>query len=196
MMLSSCGTKRAISDLAADDGFYLKFDSVANARQFEYSFKGFKQMKWDRHVPHFISELNGAFEISTPEVYKRPSLAGEEFPLFASYFYSLPDSTIRLVLYEWSKYLYRDEQETKVLWLLEKDKRKGYKSKYYQLKQEFQKLFGPPIGEDDELIIQQGSGEENIYMLQTTWEQETFGAELYLIFEEQQYSINLKYYWK
>ena len=74
------------------------------------------------------------YEMANPIIVKR-NVSGD-LPVYAEYFYSIPDSTIRYVSYDWEIEKYGNYFKKREIWKEESTQLEKYNSKYEKIKSE------------------------------------------------------------
>jgi hypothetical protein len=135
------------------------------------------------------------YEIAQPLIIKRVN--NEFLPVFAEYFFSVPDSTLRYVSYDWEKGKYGNYNDKPEMWKEESTKIDEYNEKYEKLKNELINNFGQPIEQDKKPEITKSKYSDSNYLSRNTvWEDDKIFAKLNLVFASNTYRIRLNYYWK
>tara|TARA_B100000949_G_C14052792_1_gene354302 strand:+ start:59 stop:670 length:612 start_codon:yes stop_codon:yes gene_type:complete len=135
------------------------------------------------------------YEMANPIIVKR-NVSGD-LPVYAEYFYSIPDSTIRYVSYDWEIEKYGNYFKKREIWKEESTQLEKYNSKYEKIKSELISKLGKPIVEDSEPKITQSKyGKDDYLSRNAVWETKEVYSSLNLIFASNTYRIRWYYYWK
>ncbi|WP_324024585.1 hypothetical protein QSV08_15345 [Maribacter sp. BPC-D8] len=135
------------------------------------------------------------FEMSNPLIVRREKT--HLLPIYAEYFYSKPDSTLRYVSYDWENNRYGNYNNDQIKWESEAVKLNAYKTEYGRIKKQLVKQFGQPTKQSEEPVKTiNDHGGPNFLFQNTTWETEEKLIKLNMIFGASTYRIRLNYYWK
>lgn len=118
-----------------------------------------------------------------------------KLPIYAEYFYTEPDSILRLASYDWEARRYGDLKEILEARKSEKEKLNIYLSEYERIRNELIGTFGKPAKADKKPKTLSDEGVS--YLNQNTlWETEELHADLNMIFSDGTQRIRLTLYWK
>lgn len=133
------------------------------------------------------------YKIANPIIVQRESL--EYLPIYAEYFFSQPDSVLRLASYDWEKDRYGNFFEKQKIWKQEGEKLKIYNKEYDRIQKILLDQLGIPNTIDKK--EKEVSSENGTYLTRNTlWETKEVHAELNMIFASTTYRIRLTLYWK
>jgi hypothetical protein len=142
-----------------------------------------------------IYPLVHKYKIARPVIISRDQTGF--LPLFAEYFYSLPDSIIRYISYDWERDKYGNFFKKQEIWKEESKKFKEYNLEYEKIKSTLIAQLGKPSTQDTEpQITKSTSGRGDYLSRNTVWETEEYYSKLNMIFESMTYRIRWYYYWK
>jgi hypothetical protein len=133
------------------------------------------------------------YQTVNPVIVERKAIGA--LPVYAEYFYTLKDSLLRLVSYDWEKGRYGDLKN-----ILESRKEQGgkleiYLGEYERIRGQLLKTFGKPDQADEKPNTVSDEGQK--YLNQNTlWETDEVNADLNLIFSAGTQRIRLTLYWK
>lgn len=135
------------------------------------------------------------YKMAKPLIVKREQRG--ILPIYAEYFYSVPDSILRYVSYDWERDKYGNFNNKKKIWEEESGKLDAYNQEYETIKTNLRNRFGKPVKEDIGLQkVKTDSKAGFYYTRECYWETPLYHAELVMIFEAMTYRINFTYYWK
>jgi hypothetical protein len=115
--------------------------------------------------------------------------------LYAEYYYSVADSILRVVSYDWERDRYRNIFDKKTVFEEESNKLNEYNKEYERLRDILTSKIGQPIRTDTKLTNKSGS-RGNYFTRESEWDNEIYHATLNMIFESMTYRIRLNLYWK
>lgn len=179
-----------------DAKIWTKQTNVQKAIDFEKSLtENIEFLNQNVALSKSIYPLIDKYQISKPIIIKR-ELKGE-LPVYAEYFFSLPDSTIRYIGYDWEIEKYGNYFNKLKIWKEESKKLNKYNSKYEQIKLFITNKLGKPIEEDIAPKKTKSNWDNEEYLTRNTvWENKEIYSSLNLIFASNTYRIRWNYYWK
>lgn len=195
--LSSCSKIKNIKGSPnLETIIWLKKSNIQKVIKFEASLsKGYEKLHKNVSLSKSIFPLIEDYKIALPLIIKREQTGF--LPIYAEYFYSIPDSTLRYISYDWEKEKYGNLFEKRDLWKEEATKLKEYNEEYKIIKSKLIKKLGNPTTQDTEPIkTKSRSGRGDYLSRNTIWENDNYYAKLNMIFESMTYRIRLSYYWK
>jgi len=134
------------------------------------------------------------YNIGKPLLIKRTA---EFLPIYINYFYSMNDSLVRFINYDWERGKYDNFRDKQKIWGEEKGKLEGYNLKYEALKLILKEALGDPNIQDQKPRISKSQfGNKDFYIRETNWETDEFVANLNLTFASKTYRIRYNIYWK
>jgi len=142
-----------------------------------------------------IYPLKDTFKIVNPIIVKREQSGF--LPLYVEYFYSVPDSILRYISYDWERAKFDNFFQKTKIWKEESNKLKEYNSEYERIKRHLLTQLGAPTNEDSapqKILSNENRGE--YFTRNTTWDASDYHAELKMIFGSMTYRIRMNYYWK
>ena len=152
-----------------------------------------KRHQWKGILFEFTAPLQKEYQFGAPLVFQRAQKG--PLPLHVEYFYSLPDSTLRFVIYDWERAKYSTEAEKEKAWKEEPFKKEVYQEKYESLKAKGEKQFGTPKTEDQDWQKMESVSERGDFLIRLTeWETRDYDIQLYMVFAYLHYSIQFRFY--
>jgi hypothetical protein len=137
--------------------------------------------------------LADKYQVTNPITAQRTPFA--YLPIYAEYFYTPGDSTLRLISYDWEKDRYGNFFDKQKMWKEENSKLDIYNGEYERIKKDLLTQLGTPTTTDTAPQDVNTDGQKYISR-KTIWENDVFHAELHLIFASTTYRIRLMLYWK
>jgi len=135
------------------------------------------------------------YELANPIIVLRPSK--NDLPIYTEYFFSLPDSTLRFVSYDWEIDRYGNYNDKQKIWKREANKLGQYNEKYEDIKTYLIDKLGQPTEQDFEPQRTKSQwGNSDYWSRKTTWENKEVISSLSLVFASNTYRIRWNYYWK
>lgn len=133
------------------------------------------------------------YPVANPVIVQREALF--YLPIYAEYYFSPSDSTLRLLSYDWEKDRYGNYFDKQKMWKEEAKKLETYNSEYERIKKMLSVQLGTPTETDSAVKTVTYEGGK-YFTRKTLWETENVHAELNMIFESITYRIRLTLYWK
>ena len=142
-----------------------------------------------------IYPLVDKYKIARPVIIQRMQTGF--LPLYTEYFYSVPDSIIRYISYDWERDKYGNFFKKQEMWKEESKKLKEYNSEYEKIISNLIKQLGEPTTHDTKpQKTESSSGRGDYLSRNTVWETDDYYSNLNMIFESMTYRIRWYYYWK
>lgn len=137
--------------------------------------------------------LADKYHVTNPIIVQREAVG--YLPVYAGYFYTPGDSTLRLISYDWEKDRYGNYFDKPKMWKEESKKFDSYNKEYERIKAISITELGMPTSTDTK-AKEERSDRGKYFTRETIWETEDFHAELNMIFESMTYRVRLTIYWK
>lgn len=135
------------------------------------------------------------YKITLPVIVKRQQTGF--LPVYAEYYYSVPDSVLRYISYDWERDKHGNFFKKQDIWREESKKLKQYNEEYERIKSSLILQLGRPKEEDKELQkVKSNDSRGDYFTRKSTWETNEYHADLDMIFESMTYRIRMNYYWK
>ena len=197
ILANSCSTKKELPTLANQElEIYTEKSTVGKALNFEKSLNSeYEILIKSVGLSNSVYPEFDKYEISQPLIVKRSN--NGFLPVYAEYFFSIPDSTLRYISYDWEIDRYGNYNNKPKIWKEESVKIDEYNKQYEKLKDELINKFGEPTEQDNKPEITKSKYSGNDYLSRNTvWEDNNLFAKLNLVFASNTYRIRLNYYWK
>lgn len=150
-------------------------------------------LKMNVSLSKSIYPLVDKFTMAKPLIVQRKQ--NGFLPLYAEYHYSLPDSVVRFICYDWERDKYGNFFDKQEIWKKESKKLDGYNAEYERVKIILVEQLGQPAEQD--AAPQKKESERGAYFSrETIWQTEDYYSKLNMIFESMTYRIRWYYYWK
>lgn len=177
------------------DKIWIKQTKVGEAIAFERSITpGVTFLNQSVGLGEGYYPLDHKYQVTTnPIIAKRSSI--NSLPVYAEYFFTLKDSIIRLVSYDWEKDKYGNFFDKQKIWETEVDSFDLYNNTYEKIRSQLINDFGKPTRTDDTAKINQSDRGEYLTR-ESVWEVEKLHIELSMVFESMTYRVRMTYYWK
>lgn len=175
---------------------WIQQTTINKAIDFENSLsKNIEFLDMDVSLSKSIYPLVDEYKIAKPVIVKRQQTGF--LPLYVEYFYSEPDSIIRLIGYDWERDKYGNFFKKQAIWKEESKKLKEYNSEYQAIKSILVEQLGEPTRQDSEPQQTHSASGGNDYLSRNTvWETDEYYSRLHMVFESVTYRIRWQYYWK
>ena len=193
--LSSLSISQTTMSQKSELEIWTKQTKVQEAIDFEKSINTkYEKLEQSVSLSKSIYPLLDKYKLAQPFISKRVKTGFLE--VYAEYFYSQSDSTLRFVSYNWERDQFGNFFKKQEIWKEESGKLREYNSEYEKIKADLIIKFGKPFKQDSKpQTIKGTSGRRDYLSRKTIWQNEEYYAELSMIFETITYRIRLDYYW-
>lgn len=134
------------------------------------------------------------YNIARPIIIQRKD--SDSLSLYAEYFFSMPDSIIRYISYDWEREKYANYDRKREIWKEEHLKLSEYNSTYEKIKHSLIAQLGLPVTQDKAPKRIKSTTPGGDYLSRyTVWKTDKYYSELDMIFAKGTYRIRWQYYW-